>query len=126
MTATATSPTTTKRHPIRGFLYGIVFGLGLAMIAIGQKWVALGTWPPFIIFIVGIVIGTAWSTFGPAKAPKGASPTRPADPSPPPAPEPEDSPAEATAAETEGEAAEDVVTDMDEADEPDAGIDSEA
>jgi hypothetical protein len=74
MTTTTTAAATTKRHPIRGFLYGIVFGLGLAMIAIGQKWAALGTWPPVIIFVVGIVIGTAWATFGPAKAPKGAPP----------------------------------------------------
>ncbi|MEZ5243810.1 MAG: hypothetical protein R2707_01840 [Acidimicrobiales bacterium] len=74
MTTTTTAPTTTKKHPIRGFLYGIPFGLGLAMIAIGQKWAALGTWPPVMIFVAGIVIGTAWSTFGPARAPKSPSP----------------------------------------------------
>ena len=60
----------TKRRPIRGFLYGIVFGLGLALIAIGQGWAALGTWPPFLIFVAGVIIGTLWSMFGPAKDPK--------------------------------------------------------
>jgi hypothetical protein len=80
---------TTKRHPIRGFLYGIPFGLGLAMIAIGQKWAALGTWPPFILVVVGILVAMAWGMFGPAKAPKGPDPTASA-PEPPPAdPEPE-------------------------------------
>ena len=73
-TTTVTSTATTKRHPIRGFLYGIPFGLGLAMIAIGQKWAALGTWPPFIIFLVGIIVSMLWSTFGPAKAPKDPPP----------------------------------------------------
>jgi hypothetical protein len=34
--------TVTKRHPIRGFLYGIVFGLGLMMLAVGQGSAALG------------------------------------------------------------------------------------
>ena len=72
--------TTTKRHPIRGFLYGIVFGLGLALTAIGQKWVALGTWPPLILFIVGLIVGTVWATFGPAKKPKGPAPDAVAEP----------------------------------------------
>ena len=66
--------TTVKRHPIRGFFYGIPFGLGLMMIVVGQGWAALGTWPPFIVLIVGIVVSMAWSTFGPAKKPKGAPP----------------------------------------------------
>ena len=79
MTTTTATTTTTKRHPIRGFLYGIPFGLGLAMIAVGQKWAALGTWPPVLLLVVGIVVGTLWSTLGPAKAPKGPAPDTPAD-----------------------------------------------
>ena len=104
--------TTTKRHPIRGFLYGIVFGLGLALTAIGQKWVALGTWPPLILFIVGLVVGTVWATFGPAKKPKGPAPDAvgepPAEPEAPteaePEPEPEPLSAEAPSAGAYGEA----------------------
>lgn len=93
MTTATTASATTKRHPIRGFLYGIPFGLGLAMIAIGQKMVALGTWPPFIILIVGILVSMAWSMFGPAKAPKGEAPSASSEPEPPsadPAAEPVD------------------------------------
>lgn len=68
--ATTAADVTTTRKPIRGFLYGIVFGLGLMLLAVGQGIAALGTWPPFLILIAGIVIGTLWSIFGPAKAPK--------------------------------------------------------
>ena len=82
---------TVKRHPIRGFLYGIVFGLGLALVAIGQSWAALGTLPPFILLVVGIIVGTVWSTFGPPKGPKGETPMDP-DPGPTPEPEPEPEP----------------------------------
>lgn len=66
------STSTTRRHPVRGFLYGIVLGLGLALIAIGQSWTALGTWPPFLLLLVGVVVGVIWSTVGPAKGPKVA------------------------------------------------------
>lgn len=57
----------TKRHPIRGLVYGIVLGLGLALVAVGQGLAALGTWPPVILIVVGAVLGPLWATFGPAK-----------------------------------------------------------
>lgn len=77
------STTTTKRHPIRGILWGILMGIGLAITAVGMKWAAIGTNGPFVFFGIGLVISVAWSLFGPAKAPKG----------PPPAAEPEVDPA---------------------------------
>ena len=86
---TATTTTTTSRKPIRGFLYGIVLGLGLTLIVVGQGVAALGTWPPFLVLIGGIVLGVVWSTYGPAKAPKDPPPnTAPVldEPSPLPAP----------------------------------------
>ena len=67
----------TERHPIRGFFWGILFGLGLALIAIGQGYAALGTLPPFILVIVGIVLGTVWGLVAPAKQPKGDPPRQP-------------------------------------------------
>ncbi len=66
-----------KRHPIRGALYGVLLGLGLALAAVGQGIVALGTYPPFLILLFGIAAGVAWSMFGPAKSPKGAEPPKP-------------------------------------------------
>lgn len=73
---------TTKRRPVRGFIYGIFFGLGLALIAVGQGFAALGTWPPFIILVLGTIAGTLWSIFGPAKGArtaKGPVPVEPAE-----------------------------------------------
>lgn len=68
------SETVTKRHPFRGLLYGIVFGIGLVLLAVGQGWAALGTLPPFILLVVGLVVGTLWGLYAPAKAPKGDPP----------------------------------------------------
>ena len=60
----------TKKRPIRGLVYGLLLGLGLALIAVGQGLAALGTWPPFLLLIIGTVVGALWSMFGPAKSPK--------------------------------------------------------
>lgn len=68
---------TTKRKPVLGVLYGVVLGLGLMLLAIGQGWAALGTWPPFLILIGGTILGTLWSTFGPAKGPKQSPASNP-------------------------------------------------
>ena len=68
--------TVIKRHPIRGLLWGILLGLGIALVAVGQGWAALGTLPPLILFLVGLVVGTLWGMYGPAKAPKGTPATR--------------------------------------------------
>lgn len=68
-----------KRHPVRGALYGVLLGLGLALAAVGQGIVALGTYPPFLILLLGIVAGTAWGMFAPAKSPKGAEPPKPVE-----------------------------------------------
>lgn len=68
---------TTKRRPIRGLLYGLVLGIGLTLIVVGQGIAALGTWPPFLVLIGGTVFGVLWSTMGPAKAPKGPAPVVP-------------------------------------------------
>lgn len=59
---------TTERRPVRGVIWGVVLGLGLALIAIGQGLAALGTWPPFLILLAGIALGVLWSTVGPAKS----------------------------------------------------------
>lgn len=82
---------TTKRRPVRGIIWGVILGLGLALISIGQGWAALGTWPPVLILLAGIVVGFLWSTFGPAKStrqPTGGSGSTGPDESAGAAPEP--------------------------------------
>ncbi len=83
---------TTRRHPIRGLLWGLPFGLGLALVAIGQGWAALGTWPPVLLFVAGVLLGAAWATFGPAK---GGGGPRPVDDHQPPPAAPDSTPSAA-------------------------------
>lgn len=94
------------RHPLRGLLWGLVLGLGVAVLltfvwpvvgldnvrSVAIKWVA----------IVGAImfISMLWGLFGPARRPRGAAPGYPAagtivyeqpppalDEEPPPAPD---------------------------------------
>ena len=65
---------TATRHPIRGGLYGLVMGLGLALILIGRSVIALGTLTPIIVVLLGVVAGVVWGSFGPAKGPTGPVP----------------------------------------------------
>ncbi|MEO0493530.1 MAG: hypothetical protein AAF081_08955 [Actinomycetota bacterium] len=109
---------TTKRRPIRGLLYGLVLGIGLTLIVVGQGIAALGTWPPFLVLIGGTIVGVVWSTMGPAKAPKGPAPIA-AEVIEEPAPEP---PAEPVAAAPAPEPEPDPTTDGG----PAAGADREA
>ena len=65
-----TTPMVTKRHPVRGALYGIVLGVGLAAIAIGRKLVALDSALPWVLLVLGIVVGGLWGAFAPPKKPR--------------------------------------------------------
>ena len=68
--ATPNDGPTKQTHPARGVLWGLLFGLGLALLAIVTRTVVLG-WLPFILLlVVGTAIGLAWSLFGPARKPK--------------------------------------------------------
>lgn len=74
--------TSRRRHPIRGALWGVMLGIGAALLLIGQKLIAFGTLGPIIVLVVGIAVGVLWSMFAPSKAPKGPAPMRP-QPAPP-------------------------------------------
>lgn len=83
-----TSQTTLHRHPIRGFIWGLVFGLGVAGLLIVFSIVPLSI-PNLIIYPVVIAVaGTLWGLFAPPKKPKGPEPTR-IDVSAPPAAAPQ-------------------------------------
>jgi len=72
-----TSHTTLHRHPIRGFIWGLVFGLGVTGLLMVFSIVELSI-PNLIIYTaVGAVVGLLWGLFAPAKKPKGAPPAAP-------------------------------------------------
>ncbi len=85
--------TTLKRHPIRGALWGIPLGLGVAVYLVIFKVVGLDSWITVTVKLVLVVLaamalGALWGMFGPAKKPKGAPLAAAADaPPPPPAPD---------------------------------------
>lgn len=65
-----TDTATIKRRPIRGFIWGLVFGLGLALLLIGRAVIALGTNAPYVVIIIGAILGLVWAYVAPAKGPK--------------------------------------------------------
>jgi predicted lipid-binding transport protein (Tim44 family) len=60
-----------KTHPIRGILWGLMMGLGLSIVLVLTKVIPLELVPMLIVLLVGTVLGTLWSVFGPAKHAKG-------------------------------------------------------
>jgi hypothetical protein len=58
-------------HPLRGVLWGVLFGLGLMLVLIATNVIRLDLIQMLITLILGIALGMAWSIFGPARKPKG-------------------------------------------------------
>ncbi len=63
-----------KRHPVRGGIWGIPTGLGLGLLAVNSQIFSLSLTTLGAFAVLGIIIGAAWASFGPAKKPKGAAP----------------------------------------------------
>jgi len=64
---------TIVRHPIRGALYGLLLGLGIALwLMLTGVIDLLDLVPSVIVVVAGVVVGIAWSMFAPAKKPKTA------------------------------------------------------
>jgi hypothetical protein len=65
---------TLKRHPIRGFIWGLVFGLGLGLLLMVLSIVPLSI--PTLAIYTGVtaVLGVVWGMVGPAKKPKDPAP----------------------------------------------------
>jgi hypothetical protein len=68
--------TVTKKHPIRGFFWGLMLGLGIAVVAVVTTLVTLSLMTVIAIVVVGVLVGILWGTFAPAKAPKGPEPAQ--------------------------------------------------
>jgi hypothetical protein len=59
-----------KTHPVRGILWGLMMGLGLSIVLVLTKVIPLALGPMLIVLVLGTIVGTLWSIFGPAKRPK--------------------------------------------------------
>ena len=66
--------TVTKRHPIRGFFWGLMMGLGLALVAVVIKVMTLTLANVIVLTSIGVAFGIVWGLFGPEKAPTGPAP----------------------------------------------------
>lgn len=82
-----TNEPTLKRHPIRGFFWGLLAGIGVAFILINFAVVALGTLTPWVIALGVAVLGVIWGLVGPARS-IGIAPVVPSGPAPEPLPNP--------------------------------------
>jgi len=60
-------PGTTKYHPIRGAIYGLLAGIGLAIYLIILKVINLGIVTPIIVIVASVVLGVLWGRFAPAR-----------------------------------------------------------
>ena len=56
-----------KTFVLRGVLWGIMLGLGLAIVAVLTTTIPLDLVQMIIVFVAGVAAGTLWSLFGPAK-----------------------------------------------------------
>lgn len=66
--------TVIKKHPVRGLLWGLVFGIGLTFVLVFTTIIELDLTIMIIVALVGTAVGVVWSMYGPAKAPKGPPP----------------------------------------------------
>ena len=76
--------TTLKRHPIRGFVWGLITGAGVGLLLMVLSVVPLSIPTLIVATAAAAVIGMLWGLFAPPKKPKGSAPGG----SPPAAPEP--------------------------------------
>jgi hypothetical protein len=62
------------RHPIRGLLWGVVFGVGLAFLLVFSTIIVFDRVPVAITITVGTLAGLLWSVLGPPRTTKTAAP----------------------------------------------------
>lgn len=76
MTSTVRSPQpVVRKHPVRGGLWGLPLGLGLAIYAVLFRVIAFGDWLQFgLIVLGGVAIGIGWAYVAPPKRNKELPP----------------------------------------------------
>jgi len=71
----STTQASVNKHPIRGAIWGLVAGIGLALLLIAYSVIALGTLMPYLVVVVMIVLGVLYGSVGPARS--GREPEEP-------------------------------------------------
>lgn len=66
----------TRTHPFRGALWGLMLGVGLALVLVLTTVIYLSLVPILIVIAAAIVVGILWGQFAPAKPPKDPEPVR--------------------------------------------------
>jgi hypothetical protein len=56
-----------ERHPFRGFFGGLLLGLGVALLLIFAGFVPMGELTPWVILVLGVVIGLVAAFAGPTR-----------------------------------------------------------
>jgi len=62
------------RHPIRGLLWGLVLGIGLAFMLVFSTIIVFARTPVVITITVGTLAGLLWSVLGPPRTTKSPPP----------------------------------------------------
>ena len=62
------------RHPIRGLLWGLVFGIGLASLLVLSTIIVFARLPVAITIAIGTLAGLLWSVIGPPRTTKSPPP----------------------------------------------------
>ena len=62
------------RHPIRGLLWGLVLGIGLAFMLVFSTIIVFARIPVVITITVGTLAGLLWSVLGPPRTTKSPPP----------------------------------------------------
>lgn len=54
-------------HPIRGAIYGLILGIGLALLLVAFAVITIQFAIPVIVIILATVLGGVWGRFGPPR-----------------------------------------------------------
>jgi hypothetical protein len=73
-TTLAASKPTVRYHPIRGAVYGLLFGLGLALVLMVFKVLALSVPMMIVLGLLFLVLGGVWGRFAPPRRAKNPPP----------------------------------------------------
>ena len=56
-----------KRHPIRSAVFGLIGGIGAALLLVLYGKITLGTIWPIVVLIAVTVLGALWGMYGPRR-----------------------------------------------------------